>query len=57
MKKQKEIIISWKTLAICPNGGLIAVCKKMNFLDISKSSKLNDNVCQDAKQKIYIPIG
>ena len=46
-------------VAICPNGGLIAVCKKKSFLDISKGSKLNDNVLimyQDGKQKIYIPI-
>ena len=46
-------------VAICPNGGLIAICKKKSFLDISKGSKLNDNILimyQNAKQKIYIPI-
>ena len=46
-------------VAICPNGGLIAICKKKSFLDISKGSKLNDNILimyQNANQKIYIPI-
>ena len=46
-------------VAICPNGGLVAICKKKNFLDISKGSRLNDNILimyQNAKQKIYIPI-
>ena len=46
-------------VAICPNGGLIAICKKKNFLDISRGSKLNDSILimyQNAKQKIYIPI-
>ena len=46
-------------VAICPNGGLIGICKKKSFLDISKGSKLNDNILimyQNAQQKIYIPI-
>ena len=41
-------------VAICPNGGLIAICKKKSFLDISKGSKLNDNILimyQNANQK------
>ena len=46
-------------VAICPNGGVVAICKKKSFLDISKGSKLNDNILimyQNAKQKFYIPI-
>ena len=46
-------------VAICPNGGLVGICKKKSFLDISKGSKLNDNILimyQNAKQKFYIPI-
>ena len=46
-------------VAISPNGGLVAICKKKGFLDISKGTKLNDNILimyQDAKQKFYIPI-
>ena len=46
-------------VALCPNGGLVGICKKKSFLDISKGSKLNDNILimyQNAKQKIYIPI-
>ena len=46
-------------VAICPNGGLVAICKKKSFLDISRGSKLNDNILimyQNAKQKIYIPL-
>ena len=46
-------------VAICPNGGLIAICKKKSFLDISKGSRLNDHILimyQNAKQKFYIPI-
>ena len=46
-------------VAICPNGGLVAICKKKSFLDISRGSKLNDNILimyQNSKQKIYIPL-
>ena len=46
-------------VAISPNGGLVAICKKKGFLDISKGTKLNDNILimyQDARQKFYIPI-
>ena len=46
-------------VAICPNGGLIAICKKKGFLDIKKGTKLNDNIVimhQDAKKKYLIPI-
>ena len=46
-------------VAICPNGGLVAICKKKSFLDISKGSRLNDNILvmyQNAKQKFYIHI-
>ena len=46
-------------IAISPNGGFIAICGKRGFLDISKDSKLNDNILimsQDSTQKYYIPI-
>ena len=46
-------------VAICPNGGLIAICKKKNYLDIKKNSKINKNIIvmfQNVKQKYYIPI-
>ena len=31
-------------IAICKNGGLIGICKKKNFLDTQRNSKLNKNV-------------
>ena len=31
-------------IAICPNGGLIAACKKKGILDITKGSKINKNI-------------
>ena len=46
-------------VAICPNGGLIAICKKPGFLDITKGSKINKNIIvmnQNAKGKLFIPI-
>ena len=46
-------------VAICPNGGLIAICKKKGFLDITKGTKLNSYIIimhQDAKRKYLIPI-
>ena len=46
-------------VAISPNGGYIAICKKKNFEDEDEYSKLHDYVLimhQDAKTKYYIPI-
>ncbi len=46
-------------VAICPNGGLIAICKKKGFLDITKGTKINSYIIvmhQDAKRKYLIPI-
>ena len=46
-------------VAICPNGGLIAICKKKGFLDITKGTKLNKYIVvmyQNGKRKILIPI-
>ena len=46
-------------IAICPNGGLIGICKKKGYLDITKGSKINKNIIimnQNGQRKIYIPI-
>ena len=46
-------------VAICKNGGLIAICKKKGFLDITKGTKINSYIIvmhQDAKRKYLIPI-
>ena len=60
-KPEDQIKINFKDchVAICPNGGLIAICKKKGYLDISKGSQINKNIIimhQNAKRKIYIPI-
>ena len=60
-KEGDKIKINFKEchVAICPNGGLIAICKKKGFLDITKGSKINRNIIimnQNAKRKLYIPI-
>ena len=46
-------------IAICPNGGLIAACKKKDILDITRGSKINKNIIvtyQNLKTKYLIPI-
>ena len=46
-------------IAICPNGGLIAACKKKGILDITKGSKINKNIIvtyQNLKKQYLIPI-
>ena len=46
-------------IAICPNGGLIAACKKKGILDITKGSKINKNIIvtyQNLHTKYLIPI-
>ena len=60
-KEIDKIKITFKEchVAICPNGGLIAICKKKGFLDITKGTKINNNIIvmhQDAKRKYLIPI-
>ena len=60
-KDGDKIKINFKEchVAICPNGGLIAICKKKGFLDISKGSKINNNIIimnQKSKRKLYISI-
>jgi hypothetical protein len=58
---EDKIAINFKEchVAICQNGGFIAICKKKGFLDITKGSKINNNIIimhQDAKRKYLIPI-
>ena len=60
-RDEDKININFKEchVAICPNGGFIAICKKKGFLDITKGSKINNNIIimhQDAKRKYLIPI-
>ena len=60
-KKEDKIKVNFRDchVAICPNGGLIAICKKKGFLDITRGSKINKNIIvmsQNAKRKLYIPI-
>ena len=46
-------------VAISKNGGLIAICKKKGFLDMSRGATLNKNIVvmfQDQKGRFYIPI-
>ena len=46
-------------IAICPNGGLIAACKKKGILDITRGSKINKNIIvtyQNLHTKYLIPI-
>ena len=41
-KEIDKININFKDchVAICPNGGLIAICKKKNYLDLNRKSNL-----------------
>ena len=60
-KELDKININFKDclVAICPNGGLIAICKKKNYLDLNKKSKINNNIIvmyQTCKIKYFIPI-
>ena len=60
-KEEEKIYINFKecNVAICPNGGLIAICKKKGYLDITKNTKINDNIIvmhQTAQKKYLIPI-
>jgi hypothetical protein len=54
-----KIDFNYCHIAISKNGGLIAICKKKNFLDTSLNSKLNNNVIvmfQNAKNIYNIKI-
>ena len=60
-KEEDKVTINFKEchVAICPNGGLIAICKKKGFLDITRGTKINDHIIimhQNAKKKYLIPI-
>ena len=60
-EKSDKININFKKchVAISPNGGYIAICKKKNFEDEDEYSKLHDYILvmhQDGKTKYYIPI-
>ena len=60
-KDEYKIKINFKEchVAICPNGGLVAICKKKDFLDITKGTKINNNIIimhQDGKKQYLIPI-
>ena len=60
-KEEDKIYINFREchIAICPNGGLIAICKKKGYLDVTKGSKINDYIIvmhQTARKKYYIHI-
>ena len=60
-KDSDKIFINFSQchVAICPNGGLIAVCKKKGYLDITKGSKINKYIIimhQNLRKKFFIPI-
>ena len=60
-EKNEKLNINYKKchVAISPNGGYVAVCKKRNFEDEDEFSKLHDYVLvmhQDGKTKYYLPI-
>ena len=53
-----KLELNYILVAICKNGGLIALCKTRNYKDISNSS-INDNIIimhQDASSRYLIPI-
>ena len=59
--KIEKIRINFKYchVAISKNGGLIAICKKKGFLDMSRGATLNKNIVvmfQNQKIRYYIPI-
>jgi hypothetical protein len=54
-----KINFNYCHIAITKNGGLIAICKKKGFIDISKSGNLGKFIIvmyQDAKKIYHIPI-
>ena len=61
IKEEDKIYINFREcfVAISPNGGLIGICKKKGFLDITKGSKLNEYIIimhQNFRKKYYIHI-
>ena len=60
-EKSEKLNINFKKchVAISPNGGYVAICKKKFFEDEDEYSKLHDYILvmhQDGKTKYYIPI-
>ena len=60
-KEEDKVYINFKEchVAICPNGGLIAICKKKGYLDTTKNTKINNYIIvmyQTSKKKYLIPI-
>ena len=60
-KEEEKIHINFREcyVAISHNGGLIGICKKKGFLDITKGSKLNDHILimyQNSRKKYFIRI-
>ena len=61
IKDKNKFYINFRRchVAICPNGGLIAICKKQGYLDLTKGSKINKNIIvmhQTTFKNYYIPI-
>ena len=57
--KRIKLNFNYCHIAISKNGGLIAICKKKTFLDISRKSKINDYIIvlfQNAETLYEIPI-
>ena len=60
-EEEYQITINFKEchVAICQNGGLIGICKKKGFLDITRGTKINNYIIvmyQNLKRKYLIPI-
>ena len=60
-EEECQIKINFKEchVAICQNGGLIGICKKKGFLDITRGTKINKYIIvmyQNLKRKYLIPI-
>lgn len=61
LEKKDKFNINFRDchVAICPNGGMIAICKKKGVYDISKGTKINQYIIvmyQNIKKKYLIPI-
>ena len=59
-QEKGKLVLEFQNIivAISKNGGLIALCKKKDYLDLKKS-KINDNIIimhQDASTRYFIPI-
>lgn len=56
LEKKDKFNINFRDchVAICPNGGMIAICKKKGVYDISKATKINQYIIvmyQNIKKK------